>query len=254
VTEGSVTEGSVSAGSLLNTDLTKTDSTKKDGNQDILGASAKSADSQKQEQEAVQPTPKPEQQPKAEQPRQEPEPEPEQPTQEAKPQDDYERIEEHWSDNYTAIFDHPPVNPDRGKVRKLIKQRLSQISVSDILTILDRGKDDKWIVGKGYSLLTMLSGEVINRLRDGYSKARGQTQESEPEQSEAFKQYSARIERAKAKKPTHCLCGEKLVDNVCPKCGLMADFSHEKIAWEFIKPMSPEEQARTMKKLLHMLK
>jgi hypothetical protein len=219
-------------------------------NQDLLGAGAKSADSKKQEQEAKQPAPEPEQQPKTEQPKQEPE----QPKQEAEPQEDYERVEEHWRDNYTAIFDHPPVNPDLGKVRRLIKQRLAQISVTDILTILDRGKDDKWIVGKGYSLLTMLSGEVVNRLRDGYSKAREQTQDSEPEQSEAFKQYSARIEQAKANKPTHCLCGEELVDNVCPKCGRMADFSHEKIAWEFIKPMPPEEQARITKKLLHMLK
>jgi hypothetical protein len=89
------------------------------------------------------------------------------PLSEREPENDNERVEKRWAENYTELFGHAPLKPNYGKTRALLKDLLKQLPVDELLTVLDSGKSDPWIVEKGYGLSILLSAECINRLRDG---------------------------------------------------------------------------------------
>jgi hypothetical protein len=239
-TEGSVTEppitvGSVLGGSLTNTERLNTDVFSLDINSS-LGASATRAKipPKKTENSGTPDTAASKS-----------------PVSEDKPKTDIERIVKHWADNYVSLLGHQPVNPNKGKIGKLLKDLLVQLSVDDIISILDRGMHDSWVIDHGYGLSILLASEVINRLRD--SKGGKQAAEQDANQKkwdEAVKQRKEQTERARANPPTKCECGAPLRDGKCPSCGKTISFSEANMKWEFLDPLPDDfDMGEALKKM-----
>lgn len=89
-----------------------------------------------------------------------------------RPKKEYDIIYEHYQKNYDILFQQGKVQTNKvqieyGKCGKLLKGLFRNYSNDELLEVLDRGMNDKWIVEGGYNLSILLSANQINKLLNG---------------------------------------------------------------------------------------
>jgi hypothetical protein len=82
---------------------------------------------------------------------------------------DFERVEKSYLHNWDRLYADGTVNtPDPivnwNQTRKLLKQHFVKLKPDVIISALDAGMSDDFVTGGAYSLGTMLSSAVLNRL------------------------------------------------------------------------------------------
>jgi hypothetical protein len=94
------------------------------------------------------------------------------PLREREPANDMERIEKAYLLNWDSLYSQGRVraiNPvvNWNQTRKLLKTHFESFSAELIIQAVNNGLKDEWILDTGYSLGTMLSASVLNRLING---------------------------------------------------------------------------------------
>lgn len=112
-----------------------------------------------------------------------------------KPKGQHKEIYTHYFENYTKLFEQGKLRTDKASVNyevtgSLIKNLLLQnFTLEEIILILDRAMDDKWIVEQGYSLNIILSSGQVNKLLN--AKHTEKRYNAETVQELTDKQYKA---------------------------------------------------------------
>ena len=88
---------------------------------------------------------------------------------EREPANDIERVEKTYLENWDTLYAQGKVkaiNPvvNWNQTRKLLKTHLENLNADLIILAINNGVKDDWIMNTGYSLGTMLSASVLNRL------------------------------------------------------------------------------------------
>jgi hypothetical protein len=91
------------------------------------------------------------------------------PLREREPANDMERVEKAYLQNWDSLYAQGKVkaiNPvvNWNQTRKLLKTHFESLDVERIIQAVNNGLKDEWILNTGYSLGTMLSASVLNRL------------------------------------------------------------------------------------------
>lgn len=103
------------------------------------------------------------------------------PLRERVPANDMERVEKAYLLNWDTLYAQGKVkaiNPvvNWNQTRKLLKTHFENLTAEAIIQAVNNGLNDDWIMNTGYSLGTMLSATVLNRLIN--SKSSGQKRHS----------------------------------------------------------------------------
>jgi hypothetical protein len=91
------------------------------------------------------------------------------PLREREPVNDLECVEKAYLQNWDALFTQGKVKTadpvvNWNQTRKLLKNHFERIKPDLIIQAINNGITDDWVLEKGYSLGTMLSASVLNRL------------------------------------------------------------------------------------------
>jgi hypothetical protein len=91
------------------------------------------------------------------------------PLREREPANDMERVEKAYLLNWDGLYAQgkvKAVNPvvNWNQTRKLLKTRFKNLTAEIIIRAVNNGMNDDWVLNTGYSLGTMLSASVLNRL------------------------------------------------------------------------------------------
>ncbi|MDR2095754.1 MAG: hypothetical protein LBP76_09595 [Treponema sp.] len=91
------------------------------------------------------------------------------PLREREPENDMERVEKAYLENWDSLFSEGKVKtPDPivnwNQTRALLKRHFEKLKADQIINALKNGMVDNFVVSGGYSLGTMLSAAVLNRL------------------------------------------------------------------------------------------
>jgi hypothetical protein len=94
------------------------------------------------------------------------------PLREREPANDMERVEKAYLLNWNSLYAQGKVkaiNPvvNWNQTRKLLKTHFESFSAELIIQAINNGLKDDWILNAGYSLGTMLSASVLNKLMNG---------------------------------------------------------------------------------------
>jgi hypothetical protein len=94
------------------------------------------------------------------------------PLREREPVNDMERVEKAYLLNWDNLYAQGKVkaiNPvvNWNQTRKLLKTHFESLTAELIIQALNNGLNDDWVLNAGYSLGTMLSASVLNRLING---------------------------------------------------------------------------------------
>ena len=91
------------------------------------------------------------------------------PLRQREPVNDMERVEKAYYQNWDVLYSRklvkavePVVNWNQ--IRKLLKTHLDNITPEELIRAVNNGLKDDWVIKTGYSLATMLSANVLNRL------------------------------------------------------------------------------------------
>jgi len=76
-------------------------------------------------------------------------------------------IEKKYMDSFKEVLPNGDPILDYGAARRREKQVLSKLSKEKILLAIDRAKTDEWIIKQGFSLLTILGDNQLNKLLNG---------------------------------------------------------------------------------------
>jgi len=96
------------------------------------------------------------------------------PLREREPANDMERVEKAYLLNWDSLYAQGKVkaiNPvvNWNQTRKLLKTHFESFNAEIIIQAINNGLNDDWVLNTGYSLGTMLSASVLNRLINGNS-------------------------------------------------------------------------------------
>ena len=80
------------------------------------------------------------------------------------PRNDKERVEKQWLVNYQSLFNALPVNPAWSISAPLIKKAVKQVGIEKVLQALETAKTDEFCLMSGYTLKSIMAGNVISRL------------------------------------------------------------------------------------------
>jgi hypothetical protein len=94
------------------------------------------------------------------------------PLREREPANDMERVEKAYLLNWDSLYAQGKVkaiNPvvNWNQTRKLLKTHFENFTAEIIIQAINNGLNDDWVLNTGYSLGTMLSASVLNRLING---------------------------------------------------------------------------------------
>ena len=94
------------------------------------------------------------------------------PLMEREPENDCERVEKAYLENYEALRKKGFVSTaspiiDFPKVRRLENEQVGKFGIGLVVECVRKSKDDEFCVNSGYSLQTILSTNVLNRLANG---------------------------------------------------------------------------------------
>jgi hypothetical protein len=91
------------------------------------------------------------------------------PLREREPANDMERVEKAYLLNWDVLFEQKKVQSADpvltwNKTRARLKKLFEKLKPEQIITAINNGLKDDWVIKHGYSLWIMLSSEVLNRL------------------------------------------------------------------------------------------
>ena|GEM_PF-2529763 len=91
------------------------------------------------------------------------------PLRQREPVNDMERVEKAYLQNWDDLYSRKQVKAvepvvNWNKTRALLKSLFEQLDAETIVQAVKNGMEDDWVVNTGYSLATMLSANVLNRL------------------------------------------------------------------------------------------
>jgi hypothetical protein len=94
------------------------------------------------------------------------------PLREREPANDMERVEKAYLINWDGLYFQgrvKAINPvvNWNQTRKLLKTHFETFSAELIIQAINNGLKDEWVLNTGYSLGTMLSASVLNKLMNG---------------------------------------------------------------------------------------
>ena len=99
------------------------------------------------------------------------------PLREREPENDTERVEKAYIQNWDTLYAEKRVQtPDPvvtwSQTRALLKAHFEKLKPEQIIQAINNGLRDDWILKGGYSLATMLSASVLNRLINAVASGR----------------------------------------------------------------------------------